>query len=307
MRLMVPASTLDDAKKLIEAGADDIYLGAASKMFHQYSFNGRSVTSKNGKRVLPDFEEIHEICSYLHMHNGNVYFLANIPIVNGNDDTFRKEFLKYVREGIAVGADYIILGNLSTLTWVREEFESMKTVASSYLEVQNELTLKMLEELGVSQIVLSYQCSLDEIRDLCRISHAQIEVFGHGGCSFYVGTCNLFHEMGESVRIGYPCRALYDVKYNNEECGRSRILDCFKMCSLCRLKELASYGVHSLKVVGRDLDAGYILDIVKVYSKVLHKYNNGENNDLNLLDVPKWWRKTWCSSGRLCRYGGSLF
>lgn len=307
MRLMVPASTLDDAKKLIEAGADDFYVGAPSRIFNQYSFNGRSVNAKNGKHVLPGLEEIHKMCSHIHLSGGKVYFLANIPIVNGNSDEFREEFLKYVGDGIAVGIDYIILGNLSTLIWVKEKYPDAKMVASSYLETQNVLTLKMLEEIGVAQIVLSYQCSLNEIKDLCSISHAQIEVFGHGGCSFYVGTCNMFHEMGETIKIGYPCRALYDVKYQNHEYSRFRALDCFKMCSLCKLKELESYGVHSLKIVGRDLDAEYILNIVKVYSKVIRQYKEDGDIDLSTIDIPKWWTRTWCTPGNLCRYGGMEF
>lgn len=304
MRLMVPASTLMAAQDLIENGADDIYIGSISSFFNHYSFNGRASIAKSGKQVLPTMKELKAICSYVHSKDGFVYFLANIPIINGGSERFYNEFLQYVDDGINAGADYIILGDLSTIEWVIKKYPSVKTVASSYLEVQNEFTLKMLEDMGVSQVILSYQSTLEEIQELCAISNIQIEVFGHGGCSFYVGSCNMFHEMGESVNIGYPCRALYEVKQEEKSLGDMRALDCFTMCSLCKLQELESLGVHSLKIVGRDLADSYILEIVKVYSKALQLYRSGQRLNVAELDLPVWWKKSWCLSGNLCRYGG---
>lgn len=304
MRLLVPASTLATAQELIRNGADDIYVGATSNLFNRYSFNGRATIAKNGKQVLPTVSELEEICSYIHSQDGCVYFLANTPIVNGGSERFYKEFLQYVDDGINAGADYIILGDISTIEWVSKKYPKVKIVASSYLEVQNQLTLKMLEDMGVAQAILSYQSTLEEIQELCTVSNIQIEVFGHGGCSFYVGTCNMFHEMGETVNIGYPCRALYEVKQEYKFFGEMRALDCFKMCSLCRLKELESFGVHSLKIVGRDLAANYILEIIKVYNSALQLSRSGKKITTAALDLPVWWKKSWCSSGTLCRYGG---
>lgn len=307
MRLMVPASTLSDAKALIEAGAEDIYVGATSDAFNNYSFNGRSVVAKNGKRVLPDFYELEKMCSLVHKKGGKVYFLANNPMLNGDSCDLKEKFLNYVDEGVNAGADYVILGNINTLMWVTNKYPNIKTVASSYLEAQNEYTIKLLESFGVSQIVLSYQCNLNEIKELCNISHAQIEVFGHGGCSFYVGSCNMFHEMGESINIGYPCRATYDIKHEGINM-QTRILDCFKMCSLCKLKELEKCGVHSLKIVGRDLPSDYILSIVKVYSAAIEQLRGTGKLNMETLDIPKWWTRTWClSDSNLCRYGGQYF
>lgn len=304
MRLLVPASSLIDAQELIKCGADDIYLGASSDIFNNYSFNGRSRISKQGKCVLPPFHEIKKICSYVHTRGGQVYFLANIPIVNENSNLFYEKFLEYIESGINAGVDYIILGNITAIKWIRKKYPDVKIVVSSYLEVQNEMSLKMFEEMGASQIVLSYQCDLDDIKALTQKSKIKIEVFGHGGCSFYVGSCNLFHEMGEISEIGYPCRALYKVLDEYESSREVRALDCFKMCSLCRLKQLDECGVHSLKIVGRDLPSNYILEIVKVYYQALQLVKSNQDISINML--PKWWKKSWCQSGRLCRYGGDF-
>lgn len=158
MRLLVPASSLNDAKELLKNGADDIYVGSTSDLFNNYSFNGRACFSKEGKRILPDFDELKKICNYVHSYGGYVYFLANIPIVNENSQVFYDKFMTYIDHGIDAGADYVILGNITTIKWVKNKYPNIKIVVSSYLEVQNELTLKMFEEIGVSQIILSYQC-----------------------------------------------------------------------------------------------------------------------------------------------------
>lgn len=302
MRLMVPASSLRATQELMNNGADDIYVGSTSAFFNRYSFNGRATIAKNGKQVLPTMAELRAMCSYVHSQNGYVYFLANTPIVNGGSKTYYNEFLKYVDDGISAGADYIILGNVSTIGWVLRRYPKVKIVASSYLEVQNELTLKMFQDMGVSQVILSYQNTLEEIQELCAISNIQIEVFGHGGCSFYVGTCNMFHDMGEQVNIGYPCRGLYKVKQGEVSYGEMRALDCFKMCSLCKLKVLEASGVYSLKIVGRDLASSYILEIVRIYSRALRLCRNG--GGLSSTELPMWWKKAWCLTGDLCRYGG---
>lgn len=307
MRLLVPSSTLQDTENLLEAGADDIYIGASTPFFNRYSFNGRSNYAKSGRQILPSTDKIADICRLVHSADGKVYFLANIPLVNGKSAEFRREFMRYVDNGINAGADYIILGDLSAIQWVHRDYPTVKIAASSYLEAQNEWELSMLEQMGVSQAVLSYQCTLEDIRQLCAAGKVDIEVFGHGGCSFYVGSCNMFHEIGERhINMGYPCRALYRVSCGQRVYGAVRALDCFKICSLCKLRELIAFGVHSLKIVGRDLNPEYILKVVKTYADVMRMVSAFPNACYEDYELPAWWKKSWCDAHNLCRYGGGV-
>lgn len=305
MRLLAPASSLTDAIKLLQNGADDIYIGASSGIYNNYSFNGRSIRSKNGKIVSPDISEIEKICDYVHKNGGHVYFLANTPFLYDGQDKnniLLHEFLKHVEAGYKAGADNIVLGDIGAVKLVREKFPDFKVVVSSYLEVQNEYSLQLFQDMGVSQVILSYQSTLDEIKILTEKTNIKIEVFGHGGCSFYVGTCNMFHEMGEQpVDVGYPCRAIYHVTLDDKDYGECRVLDSFKMCSLCSLKELMDCKVNSLKLVGRDLESDYMLQLVRTYKKALNYIRLGEKIDSILKELPVWWIKAWCESG-LCKY-----
>lgn len=306
MRIMAPASNCKDAEQILINGAEDIYVGGHWEKYKNYSFTGRGEKAHSGKQILASISEIHQMADMVHCFGGKLYFLANTPFVHDSfrkkDESQIKDFLNYVEQGINLGADYVLLGDLGAISLVKKKFPNIEIAASSYLEVQNELCIKLLEELGVSQTILSYQCSLKEIEYLCKTTNMKVEVFGHGGCSFYVGTCNMFHEMGEEkVHIGYPCKATYQVKYK-EELKEMKALDSFKMCSICSLKFLYEYGVHSLKIVGRDLDASYITQIVKVYSVMLKKIANNESmEEINSI-LPTWWKKAWCNCNNLCKY-----
>ena len=306
MRLMAPASSIESVKALIANGADDIYIGGISEAFVYQTFNGRSKINKKGELVSPGWNELKEIINIVHSAGGQIHLLANTPFLfgrkKGNMDLLLNEFLKYVEKGISSGIDMLVLGDVAAIVLVRKYFPDIKISASSYIETQNISTIKWLESMNVKRAILSYQCTLEDIQLINKDSNIDIEVFGHGGCSFYVGTCNLFHEMGEQVSIGYPCRAMYEVYGIDSKPIRGRVLDSFKMCSICKLEQLYQYKVKSLKIVGRDLDYRYISQIIQVYRRALDYVNRG--CELPIEDIiPIWWKKLWCDTGRFCRYG----
>lgn len=306
MKIMAPASNWEDTERIIQSGAHDIYVGGDWNGFHNYSFSGRGKYAQSGKRVLATAEEINKMAKAIHEMDGNLYFLANCPFIvdsiHKKNQSMVDMFLKYIENGIVNGADYIIAGDLGSIELIKKYFPEIPISASSYLEVQNEWSLKLLENLGVSQAILSYQCTLKEIEHLCNASLLKIEVFGHGGCSFFVGTCNMFHEMGEKgVSMGYPCKAWYHTEC--EQLSKDfRVLDGFKMCSLCMLKKLNDFNVYSIKIVGRDLQGEYIAQIVKMYLTALQAIKDNVPLENLLEQLPQWWKKGWCSDGSLCKY-----
>ena len=305
MRILAPASNLTDAVDLINNGADDIYVGASSPVFYNYSYNGRAIRSKNGKVVSPDIDEVQKICDHVHKNDGHVYFLANTPFLYDGqmkENPFFSGFMKYIKNGYMAGADYVVLGDIGSIKLVREAIPDFKIAASSYLEVQNKLAMSFFEEMGVAQVILSYQSTLEDVKELSQHGKMDIEIFGHGGCSFFVGSCNMFHEMGEEpINMGYPCRAVYQIYYDNLVIDTCRVLDSFKMCSLCSLASLMQCNIKSIKIVGRDLEPGYILELVSVYKKAIKLVNAGKDLDKFKTELPVWWKKAWCETG-LCKY-----
>lgn len=311
MRLLAPVASLEGAKKVLEAGADDIYFGAVSQYMENYSFNGRAAYSKAGRSILIKFDDIKEVVTFAHEHGARANYLANIPMLNDgmeySNNTIIKSFKEYILAGIDAGVDSIVVGDLGGLEILRNMKISVPIVASSYLEVQNIKAIELLKELGVSKTILSYQIKLDEIIEIASKTSVKLEVFGHGGCSFYVGSCNLFHEVGESsstgFNVGYPCRGNYIVSSNGNQILRSRFLDGFKMCSFCGLSKLVKAGVDTLKIVGRDLDPDFIANIIRVYRKGIDLASEGyDTKKYYKAIVPIWWNKMWCENGGYCRY-----
>ncbi len=313
MRLLAPVASLEGARKALDAGADDIYFGAASPYMGSYSFNGRGAHNHSGKNVLIHFEYIKDLVDFAHDRGARVTYLANIPLLNdgpeGNEKIIVEQFNEYILAGVEAGVDFIVVGDLGAIQLVKELKVSVPIVASSYLEAQNIKAIEFLEGLGVSKVILSYQVKLGEIIDIAKKTVMPLEVFGHGGCSFYVGSCNLFHEAGEgsntNFNVGYPCRGTYIISSEGMRIKRGRFLDSFKMCSICSLKELTMAGIDTLKVVGRDLDSDFIVNVIKVYRRAMDLAI--ENLDIRKHYrevVPLWWHKMWCSSGQRCRYIG---
>ncbi len=313
MRLLAPVASLEGAQKVLEAGADDIYFGAASPYMESYSFNGRAAYSKSGRSILIKFDQIKEIVDIAHEKGARVSYLANIPMLNDGanikNNRIIENFKEYIMAGVDGGVDFIVVGDLGAIQLLRDMDITVPIVASSYLEAQNIKALELLGSLGVSKVILSYQVKLGEIIEIASKTSLKLEVFGHGGCSFYVGSCNLFHEAGESrnsdFNVGYPCRGAYIVSSKGKRVCRNRFLDSFKMCSFCGLYELEQAGVDTLKIVGRDLDPGFIADMIKVYRRGIDLAQKGMNTRSYYKDiVPIWWKKMWCNNGGRCRYLG---
>ncbi len=314
MRLLAPAGNVQSAINVLNAGADDIYLGALSPYLYNYSFNGRSTYNDHGNRIQADYNELKEIVNIAHSKGASVNFLANIPFINNCDsdtDNYEKSiigmFEEYIESGLEAGIDTIVVGDLGALKILKRMQIKLPIVASSYFEAQNLYSVKFLEEMGVQRIILSYQVLLDEIINIINSTSLQIEVFGHGGCSFYVGSCNLFHDAGEGgkegINVGYPCRGMYCVSIDGNMLERKRILDSFKICSFCQITRLIKAGVHMLKIVGRDLDLEFMTQVVQTYRRGIDLACNGEEPAAERSEIlPVWWVKMWCDSGKRCRY-----
>lgn len=308
MKLLAPVSSIESAKVVMKSGADNIYVGMVSDRFSNYSYNGRSIRNHFGQNIQVTEKELSEIVKIVHDFNGQVQFLANIPILHddGNSTKNTDEYKRYIIQGIKQGVDKIVVGDICSIYAIRDLNINMPIVGSSYLEIQSIQGIRFLESLGLDQAILSYQVKLHEIEKIVKNTEMKIEVFGHGGCSFYVGSCNLFHNIGEDgdggIAVGYPCRGQYHVSVNGEDKGNHRILDSFKMCSICQLNTLISANVEELKIVGRAIDLEFISSLVSVYRKAMNFAIEGQS----LLEVreeiiPAWWQRLWCDGMKRCR------
>lgn len=307
MNILAPVNHFEAAVAVIDAGADEIYLGADDELFSLYSFTGRGKIGYSGITILNKFLQTKEIIDYAHSKKVKVNFLGNAQFFYNGTFNFKEMesyFLEYIEKGIEIGADALVIGDLGLLQAVFKRNYKIELHASVYFRTINRQQLLFLREFGVSRTTLSYQITMAEIEDLCNSMTMEIEVMGYLGCSFFNGACGFLHDFGEGILDdfdpGVACKGFYNVD-NGINVTSGKIFDAEAGCAICKLGELDSLGVKSLKIVGRGRNHKQIADVIRLYKKYLNRYREGFSFTTIQAEIPGWWKKLWCSRKR-CKY-----
>jgi collagenase-like PrtC family protease len=311
MKLLAPARNYSSALLQIESGANELYIGCESSVFKNITFTGRGKYNINGENTTCSFSELKDIIDMAHTNGVFVMFAANIPFFAEDISTgkkIEKAFIEYIESGLKANVDSLILGDLGTILLLKKLGIKSHFTASTFFETTNKDQIIFLKQLGFNRVVLSYQMKLQEIIELAGFNLLELEVFGHYGCSFYDGYCNLKHSFSETKEnyIGIPCQKTYDIFENNKIIGTEHFFDSSLACSICSIPALIKSGVHSLKLVGRDKDPQAIKTITEIYSGCINNYSKSSLNDKEFVatyksKIPKWWAKSLCNHGR-CKY-----
>jgi len=308
MNIMAPVHDLKGARLQIAAGAEEIYLGLRSPVetgMSQMTFTGRyNMSGKNEVAQVQTTEELAEICRLAHDHNVLVNYTANVRYLN---EKLTGLYLDHVYRGIAAGVDTLIVGNIGAALLIQKEGIKLPMHSSTFLFGYNKEHIKYLESIGFTRIVLATQFSMDEIRDICESTNAEIEVFAQFACSNINGRCNLLHTPYiAELYDGYDmqCRGLYKIWNDHEDKSNVPLLYAGLDCSICKLKELKDAGVTVLKILGRDRIPEFIAPVTKIYRMCLDMYDKGmsskEIREIVWEKAP-WW-KSFCEK-KACLYG----
>lgn len=306
MNILAPVNTIESARLAIEAGADEIYLGADEGIFNTYSFTGRGKVSYGNLKVLPNYSDFRDIVSYAHQFGIKINYIANLPYLhNGvfHGSKIEKEYLNYVEKGLELEVDSVVVGDLGLLQSVKNQGYSIDIHASIYFKTLNSYQLKFLSEFGVTRTCLSYHVTLDEIKQLVSADIMDIEVVGFLSCSFFNAACGFLHELGEGVYNdfdpGIACKNIYTVKGDDDL--KKVSFDVETGCALCSLGILENAGVKALKIVGRDRNGKQTADIVNLYRRTLQLFREKADEAIPNPYIDAWWKKVWCTKNK-CKY-----
>lgn len=306
MNILAPVNTYESAIKLINAGADEVYVGLDDELFKTFSFTGRGKISHKGLKVLPSIAALKDIVGFAHDKSVTVNFIANIPFFNNgssNGKTMESLYLNYVEKGIKAGVDSIVIGDIGLLNKVHQQNYGVDLHASIYFKTINSQELLFLKDFGVTRTTLSYHITLEEIERLCKKNIMDIEVVGYLGCSFFNGACGFLHELGEGILDnfdpGIACKNIYG--FFNGDNIRNVSFDVETGCSVCSLHRLEQLGVKAVKIVGRDRNIKEIEEVVSLYKTSLIAQREHRFSDAVDIPVPTWWRRIWCSRNK-CKY-----
>ena len=306
MKIMSPVNSLKTAISQIEAGADEIYVGLMDDTFKNLVFSGRGKFSNIGLPVNPDESTLKSIVSVAHQNNVTVNFTANTQhMVDSKGGYFEQKYKQYIFKGIEAGVDRLIVGDLGNLMLINELKIDIPLILSTFFVTFNSEAVKLFKSLNIKRVVLPHSMKLNEIKEIKESSNVEVEVFVGVNCSNIDGNCQLQHNVGENIKLGVPCKALYSVSCRGQHLEDTRFLDSSPSCSLCSLKKLYDANVDVLKITGRDQNPAFTAAMTKVHRQCVDLIKSGEEYTKQKIDEItspyEWWKNGFCRDQR-CRY-----
>ncbi len=265
IELLSPVGDFECLKAAVQNGANAVYLGSNL-------FSARAYASNF------DDASLEEAINYAKLRGVKTHLTVNTLI---KDNEF-VDAINLVRKAYEYGIDAIIVQDIGLAIKLIELFPNLDIHASTQMTTTNLEGVKILEKLGFKRVVLSRECSLNEIKNICENSNIEIEVFIHGAlCICYSGQC-LFSSMiggrsGNRGECAQPCRLPYSVLCNENTLDSGFVLSPSDLYTLENLPDLIKAGVCSFKIEGRMKSPTYVATVTRIYRKYIDlaiKFNN---------------------------------
>ncbi|MGN0993946.1 MAG: peptidase U32 family protein, partial [Butyricicoccus sp.] len=265
--LLAPAGSFEGVRAAVQSGADAVYLGFGT-------FNARR-GAKNFTR-----EEMAEAIRYCRARGVKTNVTFNILALDRELEAAMED-VRFLNEA---GADALIVQDLGVARLIREHAPDLPLHASTQMTIHNLDGALAAKELGFSRVVLSRECTLEQIREITAKAGVETEVFVHGAlCMCYSGQCYLSSVIGRRSGnrglCAQPCRLPYG--YDG---GKKRYPLSLKDLSAADLvAELTRAGVSSLKIEGRMKRPEYAAAVTAVYAKLLREQRAANAEEHALL------------------------
>lgn len=264
VELLAPGGDSDSVKAAILAGADAVFLGVSE-------FNAR----KRAKNIgLADLEKLLTIA-----HDRGVKLYITLNTLLAEEDSAR--IVPLVAKLVNMGVDALIVQDYGLLGLLSKYRDTIEVHASTQMTTHNCDQLTFLSKLGVKQVNLSRELSLQEIEILnkrAREVGVKSEVFVHGAfCVSYSGQCyfstKLYGLSGNTGTCVQPCRRDFSGK-DVSTCSPFNLKDNSAFSSI---GELVAIGSDSLKIEGRVKGPEYVHTVVKTYRQQLDRVLSGDS------------------------------
>ena len=266
---MAPAGDWTMLRTAVNDGADAVYFGV----------DRLNMRAKAKNFSLEDLPSIVEFCK---KNNVKTYLTINSIV-------FEKEIPEL--EELIIAAknakiDRIICWDLSVAELCSQH--NYPFCISTQGSVSNSLAASVYKKLGAVRIVLSRECSLEEIKKIRDNTNLEIETFIHGAmCIAVSGRCFMSHHMfGQSANRGecvQPCRREFEVYDGATDksliIGEDYVMSPNDLCTIEFIDQLIEAGIDSFKIEGRKRSPEYVAKTVSSYRKAIDAYFNATLTD----------------------------
>ena len=248
--ILSPAGSMEALQAAHAAGADAVYLGA----------------SLFGARVHAGFDDeaLQAAVNLAHLHGRRIYVTVNTLLKQQELQDVRR----LLRRLVELRVDAVIVQDLGLTRLIKAEFPGLCIHASTQMSVHNASGARVLQDLGISRVVLARECSLEDIQAVAKTG-IETEVFVHGAmCVSVSGQCLLSSQIGgrsgNRGRCAQPCRLQYTYKQHT-----GALLSMRDMNTLEHIPELLQAGASSFKIEGRLKRPEYVYLVTSKYRKAL--------------------------------------
>ncbi|AKB82538.1 Protease [Methanosarcina barkeri 3] len=260
--LLAPAGGMEAFIAAVENGADAVYLGARA-------FSARGYASNFSEK------ELEEAIDYAHLRGVKVYVTVNTLLKEDEIENALK-LLSWLRN---IGTDAIIIQDLGLISLARKYLPDLPLHASTQMTLHNSEGVELAKTMGIERVVLSRECSLEEIIRIKEKTGTEIEVFIHGAlCISYSGQCLLSSLIGgRSGNRGFcaqPCRKKYRLYCEGKQVKTtgSYLLSPKDLNTTSGLGALIEAGIESFKIEGRMKRPEYVAGVVRIYRRLIDRY-----------------------------------
>lgn len=271
-KLLAPAGNANALKAAVYNGADAVYLGIDK-------FNARL---KADNFTLDTLAQWIDFC---HLFGVEVNITLNTSLKKGE----LSEAKKVVEQLLSLKADSIIITDISLLSYCAK-LDKINVVASTQLNVHNELGAKAVKRLGADVVVLSRETPYEDICNINNNVDIDTEVFLHGAlCVSVSGQCYLSSfvdgNSGNKGLCAQPCRQLYTSFDKDGQIKSGYLLSAKDLCGVHTIERLANAGVSILKIEGRNRREQYVGEVCSIYRKIIDNNYTHSADDIKQLKI----------------------
>lgn len=273
IELLSPAGDSDAFKAAILAGANAIYFG-----LEKFSARTRATNLT--------LNQLEELAPLAKSRSVRLYLTLNTLV----RDCEIGDALRLAETALERGVDAIIVQDFGLMAALRAHFPQAEIHASTQMTTHNLAQLDLLARAGVSQVNLSRELSIEQIKLFSeKLKNYGIvpEVFVHGAyCISYSGQCYLsgalYGQAGNRGSCVQPCRRQFFA-------SNGKLIAPFSLkdnCAFRFAKELCSFAPISLKIEGRIKSAEYVYSVTKSWREQLDLIEAGKavSKESELLD-----------------------
>ncbi len=269
MKILAPFNDIKYLDPLLDAGADEFYMGFFSddwkQRFGRYSdINRLTLFKETANRYT--LKDIAEITRQIHTAGKPLYITLNAPGYH------RKELLQ-IREYIHTLGEYGVDGIITGVPELTDLIHQcgMKAVASTMCGIQNADLAAWYRDIGMDRIIFPRELSVNDMYSVIRsVPEAEYEAFlMRNGCRYQDANCLGLHggdhgalcyslRFGETVCHGRPGGGDFVERLEQAHNTFRREFHEFA-CGQCAIYRLGQIGVRTCKIVGRLDDPEEIL------------------------------------------------